>query len=215
MKIQTIIWDWNGTLLNDAFLCRDIMNSILENRGLPIMSPERYQSLFDFPVEKYYSKLGFDYAKDSFESLGTQFIELYEKRRAECRLQSGARALLHHLHKLNIRLAVLSAYRHETLVSLLKEKGLSPYFSDIIGADDHYARGKIDQGLQLMRVLGGTRNDTILIGDTLHDHSVASAMGISSMLVFGGHQSKQRLREGGKLFMNNLSEAKNWLAGNI
>ena len=29
MPIRHIFWDWNGTLLDDAWLCRDVMNGIL------------------------------------------------------------------------------------------------------------------------------------------------------------------------------------------
>ena len=57
MRLRTyrhLIWDWNGTLLDDAWLCREIMNGQLRRRGLPELSAERYEQIFDFPVEKYY-----------------------------------------------------------------------------------------------------------------------------------------------------------------
>ncbi|NCY21717.1 HAD family hydrolase, partial [bacterium] len=34
-KYRHLIWDWNGTLLDDAWLCREIMNGQLRRRGLP------------------------------------------------------------------------------------------------------------------------------------------------------------------------------------
>jgi len=74
-----LIWDWNGTLLDDAWLCRDIMNGQLRKRGLPTLSAERYEAIFDFPVEGYYRKVGFDWKKESFEEAGTEFIVEYEK----------------------------------------------------------------------------------------------------------------------------------------
>jgi phosphoglycolate phosphatase len=89
-----LIWDWNGTLLDDAWLCRDIMNGQLRKRGLPTLSAERYEAIFDFPVEGYYRKVGFDWRKESFEEAGTEFIVEYEKRKTECRLQIGAQELL-------------------------------------------------------------------------------------------------------------------------
>ena len=33
-KYTHIIWDWNGTLLDDAWLCVDVMNGMLGERGL-------------------------------------------------------------------------------------------------------------------------------------------------------------------------------------
>ena len=41
-----LIWDWNGTLLDDAWLCREIMNGQLRRRGLPELSTERYEEKF-------------------------------------------------------------------------------------------------------------------------------------------------------------------------
>ena len=35
-KYTNIIWDWNGTLLDDAWLCVDVMNGMLKEHGLPL-----------------------------------------------------------------------------------------------------------------------------------------------------------------------------------
>ena len=45
------IWDWNGTLLNDAWLCVDIINSMLEERGIERVTAERYAQIFGFPLK--------------------------------------------------------------------------------------------------------------------------------------------------------------------
>jgi phosphoglycolate phosphatase len=211
MKLRTVIWDWNGTLLNDAFVCRDVMNQLLKHRNLPQMSAKKYQSIFDFPVHVYYEKLGFDYTVDTFESLGTEFINAYEKRRHECRLQPGARELIRFIKSKNIQQAILSAYRHDTLVSLLQNKGLADCFNWIVGADDHYARGKIAQGKRLMKTIRGTKHDAIMIGDTVHDSEVAEAIGIPCLLVYAGHQSRERLQRDKRIVMNNLAEIKQWI----
>ena len=93
-KYRHLIWDWNGTLLDDAWLCRDIMNRQLRRRGLPMLSQEKYEEIFDFPVEKYYRAVGFDWSRESFQKAGTEFIVEYEQRKKECSLQAGASALL-------------------------------------------------------------------------------------------------------------------------
>ena len=54
MNYKHIIWDYNGTLLNDVKLCVTIINEMLKARNLPVMSIERYRKLFDFPVKDYY-----------------------------------------------------------------------------------------------------------------------------------------------------------------
>lgn len=211
MKYCYIIWDWNGTLLNDAHVCRSIMNGILESKNLPVMSAAKYQDIFDFPVSRYYEKLGFDYSKDSFEALGTLFIDTYEKQKDSCRLQNNARELLETLHNNEVKQAILSAYHHDALVELLASKNLSHYFDWILGADDHYAHGKEDQGKELIKDINPLDNATVLIGDTVHDYAVAKTIGIDCILVKGGHQSEERLAACGCPLFNDLHEVESWL----
>ena len=93
-RYRHIIWDWNGTLLDDLDLCVDVMNGLLDRRSLPLLDRARYHRLFDFPVRAYYERLGFDFARDSFEELSVEFISAYDARRWECRLQPGAQTIL-------------------------------------------------------------------------------------------------------------------------
>ncbi|MCX6282944.1 MAG: hypothetical protein NTW31_01715 [Bacteroidetes bacterium] len=71
-----IIWDWNGTLLDDAWLCVEVMNGMLEKRGLEKVSLDFYRSVFTFPVRDYYEKLGYDFEKEPFEEVGMEFMVL-------------------------------------------------------------------------------------------------------------------------------------------
>ena len=66
-KYSHIIWDWNGTLLNDAWLCVEVMNGMLAKRNLPIRTLNQYMDIFDFPVKDYYVKLGYNFEKEPFE----------------------------------------------------------------------------------------------------------------------------------------------------
>lgn len=207
MSYRYIIWDWNGTLLNDAFLCRNVMNAILRQRGLRPMSPTRYQRIFDFPVSRYYQQLGFDFSKESFEQLGTEFIAAYEKRKSGLRLQPGARHLLHRLHLAGVKQAVLSAYQHDTLVTMLEQRGLADYFDWIVGADDHYAHGKAAQGAKLIERIKPPRGATVLVGDTIHDYEVARSIGVDCLLITAGHQSADRLNACGCPVVGSLAEA--------
>ena len=76
----SIIWDWNGTIVNDAFVFIKIMNGFLKERGLPLISLEDYKNFFVFPVKDYYKSLGFNFSKESFDSLTLSFIKQYMER---------------------------------------------------------------------------------------------------------------------------------------
>ena len=54
-KYETVIWDWNGTLLDDVTLSLSIVNELLLEHNIPILTRERYREIFDFPVRLYYN----------------------------------------------------------------------------------------------------------------------------------------------------------------
>ena len=73
----TIIWDWNGTLLDDAEVCREAINKMLKVRNLPELSLSTYRNVFTFPVIEYYKEVGFDFSKEDWEPVAMEFINLY------------------------------------------------------------------------------------------------------------------------------------------
>jgi phosphoglycolate phosphatase len=193
MQYESIIWDWNGTLLDDAWLGVDIMDCMLKSRNMPGLSLERYREIFDFPVKDYYAKLGFDFASEPFELVGNEFIEKYNSRHFECRLRPFARETLQKINALGIRQFALSARNHQNLEEEFLFHGILDYFEHFSGLPDNWANGKISLGKALIDSQNILSSKTLLIGDTYHDYEVASALGPGCILIEGGHQSKNRL----------------------
>ena len=78
MRPELILWDWNGTLLDDVQLCEDALNRLLARFGYPQRyDREQYRAIFGFPVQDYYARAGFDFARDSFDELARSFMEDY------------------------------------------------------------------------------------------------------------------------------------------
>jgi phosphoglycolate phosphatase len=206
-----IIWDWNGSLLNDAWLCVEVMNTMLAEHHLHPITLERYREIFDFPVKDYYYKLGFDFKSESFEVVGMDFMIRYNERQSEASLHSGVREVLAAVAEKGLPQSVLSAREENELRSEIRELGLDKYFTKVYGLDDHYAHGKTDVGIRLMKDLGLPREDYLFIGDTLHDAAVAGELGIRCMLVPNGHQSRERLLTAGVPVISSLPEILNLL----
>ena len=78
MKFKHVIWDWNGTLVDDTWLFVDIMNGVLKDRNLNGITLQDYRNVFDFPVEDYYLKLGFNFSEEAFKTAGLDFIKIYD-----------------------------------------------------------------------------------------------------------------------------------------
>ena len=101
-QYKHIIWDWNGTLLNDGWLFVKVMNIVLKRRKMQPITLESYRKIFGFPVKDYYMKLGFDFERESFENSGLEFIKEYEKNCFKAQLYPKVIPLLNELKKLGI-----------------------------------------------------------------------------------------------------------------
>ncbi len=103
-KYTHVIWDWNGTLLNDVAWCMTRINVMLKSRGLSTLdSIEMYHRVFGFPVKDYYERVGFDFEKEPFEALAAEYIELYHSNDNNLSLFPGAREVLFDLKHNGIR----------------------------------------------------------------------------------------------------------------
>ena len=194
---KNIIWDWNGTLFNDVYLCSGIMNYLLSERKLPKISIDRYREIFTFPVKEYYIKAGHNFKEESFEKIGMDFIIEYEKKKLNCSLYPFAKEVLKKFQKLNMNQYLLSAYKQDNLVEIIKHYHIFEYFTSIRGLDHVYADGKFELGKQLVSEISanGNSSSTLLIGDTIHDFEVADELGIDCILISDGHQDEKRLNK--------------------
>ena len=206
-----VIWDWNGTLLNDVDFCCKIINRILVENNLPVLSLKKYREIFTFPVQNYYQAAGLDFTKTSFEIMGKDFIDEYESKKLSCSLFDNAIDVLSGIQKQGIGQSVLSAYLHDNLVSILEHYQLTKYFDNIIGLDNIYAGSKTHLGLSLVEKLNIPKDQILFIGDTLHDAEVAEAMGVKSILIANGHQEKNKLLINNNFVLENLNQLRSFL----
>jgi phosphoglycolate phosphatase len=204
-RYRHIIWDWNGTLLDDLDLSIDVMNAILSRRRLPSLNRTRYHAVFDFPVRAYYEKLGFDPVADSFDRLSVEFISGYDRRRLECGLHHRGREILAAVRLAGLHQSILSAYRNQTLHEVVSHFGIASLFEHIAGLDNIHAHSKIALGRDLITKLEASPREILLVGDTLHDYEVARDLGVDCALVAAGHHPADRLVASGAPVFPNLT----------
>jgi len=192
-----IIWDWNGTLLDDLELSIDVMNAMLVRRLLPPLDRQRYHRLFDFPVQTYYERLGFDPVKDSFARVSVEFISGYDARRLESKLHDHAPTVLRAVTAAGLHQSILSAYRHDTLNEIVSHFGLTAHFEHIAGLDNIHAHSKVALGRDLVRRVNVSPAEILIVGDTLHDLEVARELGVHCAVISAGHHPAERLKPSG------------------
>jgi len=156
--------------------------------------------------KEYYKRIGFDFSIESYENLANEFIEQYENRRLECKLQRDAKKMLSFLHNEGLSQSILSAYRQTSLKDIIRFFSLDSYFVKINGLDNHYAKSKIEIGKKHVASLDFPDEAIALIGDTIHDYTVAQTIGVNCILIPSGHQSKKRLESTSSILLESLAD---------
>ena len=190
-----IIFDWNGTLVDDAWVFVDVLNALLLPRKLATINKKQYKNLFCFPIKDFYSKLGVDVSKNAFSLLEKQFIKEYTQRMFEANLFDVTVNVLKKLLNMGFTLSVLSASHQQILNQLIDHYQLKKYFLHVVGVNNFGAYGKYDQGKMLIKNLNYKNNELVYVGDMDQDYYIAKKLQISCILLSCGHQSKPRLEE--------------------
>ncbi|MFL2983701.1 MAG: HAD family hydrolase [Candidatus Neomarinimicrobiota bacterium] len=211
MKYKHVIWDWNGTLLDDRWLCVEGINQSLKKRSLPTITEEIYKTVFSFPVKDYYERLGFNFNREPFEVAGDEFVEYYGKNFYKVKLHNKVTFVIDGISVAGFSQSILSAGKQEYLNIWVKDHKLSEYFTIIRGIDNQYASGKIALGVSFMDELPYDNNEIIMIGDTDHDSEVANAMGIECILLDHGHMGKKRLQKTGRMVFSSMKDVLDFL----
>lgn len=204
--MKRIIWDWNGTLLDDVDLSYSCINRLLEKNKLkPLESLESYRNVFGFPIESYYRKVGFDFSKTSFDQLAHQYMEDYQGKSYSCNLTVSAKETLKKAYDLGYDQTILSASRLDYLEKQVSKFDIQEYIKRVLGIQDIYAHSKISLAKQFVSKCN-QEDEIWFIGDSIHDYEVAESVNAHCILVTSGHQSKQRLESCGVPVFENIKE---------
>jgi phosphoglycolate phosphatase len=141
---------------------------------------------------------------ESFQKISDEYVKFYEKNFKNLLLHDHVEEILKSVNLLGSSQSILSAGNQGLLNNWLKSHDISQYFLHIIGVENHYANGKIKQGLRLKENLEFKNNEIVLVGDTIHDSEVAEEMGVDCILVDHGHVNTQRLIKTGRAVQSSI-----------
>lgn len=203
-----IIWDFNGTLLDDVKLCFDILNDMLTARQKPRISMERYLNIFGFPIEEYYIKAGFDFRDETFLSASEDFIKRYQKASLNLYIFEDVLEKLAEFKQKGYKQVLLSASKESNLIEQVNHYNIGSYFDIIRGTSDILAKGKLEHAKDIVNQFHIDVSHVYFIGDTLHDLVIAQAMNANAILISRGHQSHARLKDAHDQVFSSVKEVR-------
>ncbi len=210
MKYSHIIWDFNGTILDDVQACIESVNVLLTKRGLPVLSSvEAYRAIQEFPVINYYVKLGFDFEKESFDDVAVEWVEEYLRRFPHAEVYPEVLKTIAQCREKGMAQILLSATELSMLKKQVQALNIDDCFDEICGMDNIYAHGKISLAERWRDAHPNAK--ALFVGDTDHDLAVARAIGADCVLFAGGHQARARLEKHGCPVIDSFSELNRFL----
>ena len=212
-KYSHILWDWNGTLVDDIDLCISVTNELLTRRERDFqINRDIYLSKFTFPVVDFYHAIGWDFSRETFAEMAEEWIIEYKNNFADSSTLNGDVAgVLNELRSLGFKQSILSACEENLLNHSIRHLQLDDFFHNIHGTGNNHASGKVDLALSIIEEEHCSPEESLLFGDTVHDWEVAEAAGIDCVLIANGHQHINRLESTGAPVIRDISEVPNFL----
>lgn len=206
--MHTVIWDYNGTIIDDVGISVKIENEMLEERHLKAgYTLQQYRSLFCYPIIDYYYKIGYTFQNETYEEMAEEFSRLYDANFSLCGLCEGFLELIHESVRKGYKNVILSACEDTMLKKQCHDLGIDGYFDEILGIDNIWAGSKVGMAKEWMKDSDVDPEECIYLGDTTHDLETAQAIGIPHcILIAQGHQSYELLKATGAEVKNSLKE---------
>jgi phosphoglycolate phosphatase-like HAD superfamily hydrolase len=208
-----IVWDWNGTLLDDLELVVDSVNASLARLGVPSIGVEDYQRHFERPLHGFYERLlGHPVDDELMRVIDDAFHERYWSGYVAAELAVDAARAVEMVAHRSATQSVASMLRHDLLVPSIRQFGID---EQMLAIDGH--RGRIGETKEQHMVRhverleqmypGMTRERMVAIGDIVDDALAAEAAGIACVLYDGGGQDRRALEATGAPVAGSLVEA--------
>lgn len=187
-KYDFILWDWNGTLVDDLNQNFTVINNLLRKRGLSVLTKEKYRDIFKFPIIEFYRDAGFNVCGQDYENLVSDYQTEYSKQMDSIKLMPKAEEVLKKISGTTTNQLILSASTYRAILEQMERYNISELFTSIISLSDAYAKGKLDLARRWLDSSGANPRRVLIIGDTLHDYEIATAMKLDCLLINNGHQ---------------------------
>ncbi len=205
MKYKYIIWDWNGTLLNDIGASLASVNDMLDIRGMEPIDIDRYKECIGVPIIRFYEQV-FDIEKEDYSIVIKQYNEGYLRHLKDFGLTDGAIEALNYFKKNGAKQVIVSSSNNEQLCMNAEKYGVSEYFDAILGAGDYFAGSKIERAREYLAENNAQKDEILVIGDLEHDAEMADTLGADCILLTSGHEHPERLKNAKTPLVNDLYE---------
>lgn len=196
-----IVWDWNGTLLDDNHANLAAVNAVCSHFGREPVGMDYWRSIFRRPlVPCYEDLLGRSFEEGEWQRAEKLYDSSYQEYLHTCELAVGVPDVLHQWKGAGGTQSLLSMASHDHLVPLIDERGLTSHFTRVDGRKfDTEHDSKAEHLVHHLEHQDLDPADVVLIGDIDDDARAAREAGARAILVTSGLMARERLEATGAM----------------
>ncbi|MDB3932355.1 HAD-IA family hydrolase [Candidatus Pelagibacter sp.] len=200
-QIFTILFDLDGTLVDTAPDLMRAHNHVMRKFGYPTKSTEEIRNLVGQGAGAMLGRSIWGQAKKEFGKVQNEkikkemvdaFVDYYGKNIInESTLINGVKEFLKWCKEKNISMAVCTNKQEHLAIDLLKKIGIYDYFEYVAGSNTFdYCKPDPRHLTNVIEILGGEINRSIMIGDSETDANAGKNAGIPVVLLEDGYTEK-------------------------
>jgi len=196
-----IVFDWNGTLLDDFHAIHQATNHILQSQGHAIIDGNMFRTHYAIPFEGFYRNLGLNTAQTEkmLQLENSTFHDHYEPLANASVLREGAVEALEHAWTQGLKCYILSNHLVEPIRFQLHRLKIDHYFTEVLAYASRAVQFQdMTKGERLRRYMAQHNipaRETLIVGDTPEETHIAHEQGLTSVAITGGCASEEKLRK--------------------
>jgi phosphoglycolate phosphatase len=221
--LQAVLFDLDGTLLDTAGAISAALNQALAEQHLGALSSAQVRAMIGrggpILIARALEQLGHAMEEADQSALLQRYFLHYERIESgtedSARVYAGVRECLEALHRLGLRLAVVTNKQRQLSLALLQRLGLSEWIRAVIGGDTCERRKPDPQPLQLAcESLQVDAARALMVGDSINDVLAARAAGLPVVCVpYGYNEGADPRQLPCDAFVETLAELPSLLTG--
>ena len=198
MSIKNIIFDWSGTLSDDFISVYHASMLIFKKLGRAPISVEEYKKEFTLPYMIFWNKYFPELKKEEEDRLYSESIHQVE----EPTIYPGVKEELERLNSIGIKMIIISAHHHGKLMKEASDYGVQHLFQEINGS----IHDKTEVILEILQRNNFNPQQTIYVGDMVHDIDAGKKAKVVTVALGWGYQSKEKLMKANPdYYISNIS----------
>ncbi len=211
-RYSFVIFDWDGTLMDSTGRIVSAMRASAEIVGLQVPDESAVKGIIGLSMQAVMDNL----FNDVDQSLHSHFLEVYRHQYVEADktpspLFESAFSQLEWLRNLNIPIAVATGKARMGLNRVMQEVALSDYFDFTICADEALSKPDPEMVFQLMRKAKKRADETLVIGDSIHDINMANNAKVDAIAVTSGASDYKQLKDSNPIaILEHVGQLKHW-----